>query len=139
MNVPEVTLEKIKDTRERIRNKVTKTPCTQIPIHGREYLDDHLPDYLIMFSWNYSEYIIDNFTVSFLSIFLPLFSIASVIFLIKLATYTAIIHLSIWEMIKLYIFVLPEILFFTLPLTFFIAATLTLFKLSNDNEMIVFF
>jgi len=84
-------------------------------------------------------YILDNFTISFLSIFLPLFSIASIIFLIKLATYTAIIQLSIWEMVKLYIFVLPEILFFTLPLTFFISATLTLFKFSNDNEIIVLF
>jgi len=85
------------------------------------------------------KYILDNFALSFFSIFLPLFSIASVIFLIKLATYTAIIQLSIWEMLKLYIFVLPELLFFTLPITFFIAATLTLFRLSNDNEMIVFF
>ena len=84
-------------------------------------------------------YILDSFTISYLSIFLPLFSIASVIFLIKLATYTAIIQLSVWEMVKLYIFILPEVLFFTLPLTFFIAATLTLFKFSNDNEMIVFF
>ena len=71
--------------------------------------------------------------------FLPLFTIASVIFLIKLATYTAIIQLSIWEMTKLYIFVLPELLFFTLPVTFFIATTLTLFKLSNDNEIVVLF
>jgi len=85
------------------------------------------------------KYILDNFALSFFSIFLPLFAIASVIFLIKLATYTAIIQLSIWEMVKLYIFVLPELLFFTLPITFFIAATLTLFKLSNDNEMIVLF
>ena len=85
------------------------------------------------------KYIIDNFTISFLSMFLPLFIIGSVIFSIKLATYTAVIQLSVFEMIKLYIFVLPEILFFTLPLTFFIAATLTLFKLSNDNEMIVLF
>lgn len=85
------------------------------------------------------KYILDNFSLSFLSIFLPLFAIASVIFLIKLATYTAVIQLTIWEMVKLYIFVLPEILFFTLPLTFFVAATLTLFKLSNDNEMIVLF
>ncbi len=85
------------------------------------------------------KYILDNLTVSFLSIFLPLFAIASVVFLIKLATYTAVIHLTIWEMIKLYIFVLPEILFFTLPLTFFVAATLTLFKFSNDNEIVVIF
>lgn len=75
----------------------------------------------------------------FLSIFMPLFAIASVIFMIKLATYTAIIQLSLWDMTKLYIFVLPEILFYTLPITFFIAAVLSLFKLSTDNEMVVLF
>ena len=85
------------------------------------------------------KYIINSLSTLFISIFLPLFSIASVIFLIKLATYTAVIQLSIWEMTKLYLFVLPEILFFTLPITFFIAGTLTLFRLSNDNEMVVLF
>lgn len=75
----------------------------------------------------------------FLSLFLPLFAIASVVFMIKLATYTAIIQLSIWDMTKLYLFVLPEILFYTLPITFFIAATLSLFRLSTDNEMVVLF
>jgi lipopolysaccharide export system permease protein len=75
----------------------------------------------------------------FLSMFMPLFAIASVIFMIKLATYTAIIQLSLWDMAKLYLFVLPEILFYTLPITFFIAATLSLFKLSTDNEMVVLF
>jgi lipopolysaccharide export system permease protein len=85
------------------------------------------------------KYILSNFSSLFLSIFLPLFAIASVIFLIKLAAYTAIIQLTIWEMTKLYIFILPQILFYTLPITFFIAATLSLFKLSNDNEIIVLF
>ncbi|MBA1433159.1 MAG: LptF/LptG family permease [Epsilonproteobacteria bacterium] len=85
------------------------------------------------------KYILNNFSALFLSIFLPLFAIASVIFLIKLAAYTAIIQLSIWEMTKLYIFILPQLLFYTLPITFFIAATLSLFKLSNDNEVIVLF
>lgn len=85
------------------------------------------------------KYIISNLSILFISIFLPLFSIASVIFLIKLATYTAIIQLSIWEMSKLYFFILPEILFYTLPVTFFIAAVLSLFKLSNDNEIVVIF
>lgn len=84
-------------------------------------------------------YITKNFTILFLSIFIPLFAIASMIFLIKLATYTAVIQLSLWEMTMLYIFVLPELLFYTLPITFFVAATLTLFKLSNDNEVIVLF
>jgi len=85
------------------------------------------------------KYIIHNLSVLFLSIFIPLFTIASVVFLIKLATYTAVIELSIWEMTKLYFFVLPELLFYTLPITFFISATLSLFKLSNDNEIIVIF
>ncbi|OIP56288.1 MAG: permease [Helicobacteraceae bacterium CG2_30_36_10] len=85
------------------------------------------------------KYIISNLSVLFLSIFLPLFTIASVIFLIKLATYTAIIQLSIWEMSKLYFFVLPEILFYTLPITFFIAASLSIFRLSTDNEIVVLF
>lgn len=84
-------------------------------------------------------YIIHNLSGLFLSIFLPLFVIASMIFMIKLATYTAIIQLSAFDMIKLYLFVLPEMLFYTLPITFFIVSVLTLFKLSNENEMIVIF
>ncbi|WP_310441581.1 LptF/LptG family permease [Sulfurimonas sp.] len=84
-------------------------------------------------------YIRHSLSILFLSIFLPLFSIASIVFLIKLATYTAIIQLSIWEMAKLFFFMLPELLFYTLPLSFFVAITLALFKLSNDNEIVVIF
>ena len=84
-------------------------------------------------------YIKKSLSVIFFSILIPLFSIASIIFLIKLATYTAYIQLSIWEMLKLFFFMVPELLFHTLPITFFIAATLTLFKLSNDNEVVVLF
>ena len=85
------------------------------------------------------KYIINNLSMLFLSIFSALFTIASVIFLIKLATYTAIIQLSVWEMAKLYIFTVPELLFYTLPITFFVSAALTIFRLSNDNELIVLF
>ncbi len=85
------------------------------------------------------DYIISHFTVLFFSIFLPLFAIASVIFLIKLATYTSVIQVTVWEMFKLYLFILPELLFYTLPVTFLVAATLTLHKLSTDNEMVVVF
>ena len=84
-------------------------------------------------------YILSNFSLLFFSIFIPLFSIASVIFIIKVATMTSVIKLSILEMFKLYTFVLPELLFFTLPITFFVAATLALHKLSSDNEMTVIF
>jgi len=85
------------------------------------------------------QYILANFSLSFFSIFLPLFAIASVIFMLKLATYTAFIQLSFFEMFELYMFVLPELLFYTLPITFFIAATLSLFRLSTDNEIVIFF
>lgn len=85
------------------------------------------------------KYILGNLSTLFISIFMPLFAIASVIFSIKLATYTAVIQLSLLDMAKLYLFVLPEILFFTLPISFFVAATLALFKLSNDNEIVVLF
>lgn len=59
--------------------------------------------------------------------------------MIKLATYTAVIQLSIMEMAKLYLFVLPELFFYTLPIAFVVGAALTLYRLSNDNEMVVVF
>ncbi|HEX5329359.1 LptF/LptG family permease [Sulfuricurvum sp.] len=84
-------------------------------------------------------YILSHLSILFFSIFLPLFAIASVIFLIKLATYTAVIQLSLLEMAKLYLFVIPELLFFTLPIAFVVGGTLALYRLSNDNEMVVVF
>ena len=84
-------------------------------------------------------YILKNLAILFFSIFLPLFAIASVIFMIQLATYTSIIKLNVYEMFKLYLFILPEALFYTLPISFFVASVMALFKLSNDNELIVVF
>ncbi|MBN2869408.1 MAG: LptF/LptG family permease [Campylobacterales bacterium] len=84
-------------------------------------------------------YILSNLSLLFFSIFLPLFAIASVIFMIKLATYTAVIQLSVAEMGKLYLFVLPELLFYTLPIAFVVSGALALYRLSNDNEMVVVF
>lgn len=84
-------------------------------------------------------YILSHLSILFFSIFLPLFAIASVIFMIKLATYTAVIQLSIAEMGKLYLFVVPELLFYTLPIAFVVGGSLALYRLSNDNEMVVVF
>ncbi|MGZ8547653.1 MAG: LptF/LptG family permease [Sulfuricurvum sp.] len=88
---------------------------------------------------NLRRYLYSHLNVLFFSIFIPLFTIASVIFMIKLATYTAIIQLNISEMGELYLFVLPELLFYTLPIAFIIAGALSLYRLSNDNEMVVVF
>jgi lipopolysaccharide export system permease protein len=85
------------------------------------------------------KYIIKNLSLLFLSIFTPLFAIASIIFLIKLATYTAVIQLNVTDMLKLYVFILPDLLFYTLPISFFVSTAITFNKLSNDNEMIVIF
>ncbi|MDX9814530.1 MAG: LptF/LptG family permease [Sulfurimonadaceae bacterium] len=84
-------------------------------------------------------YLLDNLSSLFISIFLPLFGVASIVFLIKLASYTAIIDLSFLDMGELFLFMLPELLFYTIPISFFVALVLTLFKLSSDNEMVVFF
>ena len=84
-------------------------------------------------------YLLKNLSSVFLTTFLPLFAIASVVFSIKLAAYTAVIKINILEMIQLYLFVLPEILFYILPISFFIAAALSIFRLSNDNEIVVLF
>jgi len=84
-------------------------------------------------------YILANLSSIFFSIFLSLFAIASIVFLIKLSTYTAVMQINVWEMFKFYIFRVPELLFFTLPVTFFVASALTFFKLSNENEIIVLF
>lgn len=84
-------------------------------------------------------YIIRHFSLLFFSIFMPLFAIASIIFLVKLATFTSVIQLSLGEMFKLYLFILPEIFFYTLPVTFFVAAALSIYKLSTDNETVVLF
>jgi len=59
--------------------------------------------------------------------------------MIKMAAYTAYIQLTVFEMFKLYLFVLPELFFYTLPITFFVAAALALFRLSTDNEMVILF
>ncbi len=84
-------------------------------------------------------YLLSNFSQLYFSIFLPLYVIASVIMLVKIAAFTSIIQLSLFEMVKLYLFMLPDLLFYTLPVTFFIAAVMTVAKLSFDYEMIVIF
>lgn len=84
-------------------------------------------------------YVISNLSILFFSLYLALFTIASMIFLIKLATYTAVIQLSLSEMGTLYLFTLPELFFYTLPIAFIVSAALTLYRLSNDNELIVVF
>jgi lipopolysaccharide export system permease protein len=84
-------------------------------------------------------YITANFSMLFFSIFMPLFTVASVVFLVKLAKFTSVIQFKPSDMLTLYLFNLPEILFYLLPVTFFVAAAIALHKLSADNETVVIF
>ena len=86
-----------------------------------------------------NKYILKNLSENFFSIFIPLFVIASVIFLIRVSTITSIIRISLFEMFKLYLFIIPDLLFYTLPLSFFIGGVVTFNKLSFNSEMVVFF
>ena len=84
-------------------------------------------------------YILNQFLSTNLSLFGVLFLIVSMVFFIQLARMTASIEISLFDFFKLYSFMIPRILIFTLPLSFFIALTLTLYRLSRENESIVYF
>jgi lipopolysaccharide export system permease protein len=86
-----------------------------------------------------SNYLSKNFQSSFLTIFLPLFFIGSLVFIIKVSSLTASIQISFIEMMQLFGYHLPVILFYTLPISFLIALTVTLLRLSNDNELMALF
>lgn len=84
-------------------------------------------------------YMLNQFLSTNLSIFGVLFLIVSMVFFIQLARMTASIEISLFDFFKLYSFMIPRILIFTLPLSFFIALALTLYRLSRENESIVYF
>jgi len=86
-----------------------------------------------------SQYISQNFTKSFLTIFLPLFFIGSLVSIVQLSSLTKFIQIDFWEMAKLYGYNLPAMLFYTIPISFLIAVTTVLLRLSNDNELMSLF
>jgi len=86
-----------------------------------------------------SSYLSKNFQSSFLTIFLPLFFIGSLVFIIKVSSLTASIQISFFEMMQLFGYHLPVILFYTLPISFLISLTVMLLQLSADNELMALF
>ena len=88
---------------------------------------------------NISTYLSKNFTSSFLTIFLPLFFIGSLVFIIKISALTASIQVNFLELIQIFSYNLPEILFYILPVSFLVATAITLLRLSTENELIALF
>ncbi|OCX42243.1 hypothetical protein A7X81_03370 [Campylobacter ornithocola] len=85
------------------------------------------------------KYLLNQFLSTMLSLFFTLFIIVSIVFFIQLAKITSYIEISFFELLKLYIYLLPKTLAFTLPISFFIALTLSFYRLSRENESTVLF
>jgi lipopolysaccharide export system permease protein len=83
------------------------------------------------------KYIISNLSSTFFPIFFTLFSITSIIFLVKIATLTSIITMDLKELLFLYSLKIPLILFYTLPITFFVSSIISIARLSSEYELIV--
>ena len=86
-----------------------------------------------------SKYISENFTKAFLTIFLPLFFIGSLVSIVQLSSLTKFIQVDFFEMMRLYGYNLPAMLFYTIPISFLIAVTTVLLRLSTENELIALF
>ena len=82
-------------------------------------------------------YLLNQFSNTFLPIFLGLYFITSIIFLVKIAALTSIITMDVFELLRLYMYVIPTIVFYTLPISFFVSLVITLAKLSSEYELIV--
>lgn len=82
-------------------------------------------------------YLLNQFTHTFLPIFLGLYFITSIIFLVKIAALTSVITMNALELLRLYMYVIPTIVFYTLPISFFVSLVITLGKLSSEYELIV--
>lgn len=82
-------------------------------------------------------YISGAISGTFFPIFVSLFTITSVVFLVKIAALTSVITIDFGELSYLYALSIPNILYYTLPITFFISMILNLSKLSGEYELIV--
>jgi len=88
---------------------------------------------------NIRGFLLLHFSKNYLLVFLPFFSILSVVYLVRISILSEKILLNATEILRLYAFFLPDILFYTLPLSFFIATATTLTKLSEENELLALF
>jgi lipopolysaccharide export system permease protein len=86
-----------------------------------------------------NDYLLKHFISLFSSLFFILFSIASIVFFIKIASITSVIQINFLELILMFVYLIPRLLLYTVPVTFFLALCITLFNLSKENELMVLF
>ena len=86
-----------------------------------------------------SKYLLSGFFPIFLMIFSILFLITSIIIIISIANVTANIHITFYELFKMYMLSLPKVLFITLSISFFVSTTSLFSKHSETQELIALF
>jgi lipopolysaccharide export system permease protein len=84
-------------------------------------------------------YILSNFFKTFLTIFIPLFFVISLVYVIKIASLTTKVEISFGELIEVFGYFIPMILFYTLPISFIASVSSMFFRLSQDNELVALF
>ncbi len=83
------------------------------------------------------KYLNKTYSDTFFPIFLTLYTITSIIFLVKIASLTSVIQINFFELLELYSYNIATILFYTIPISLFISLGLSLAKLSSEYELIV--
>jgi len=86
-----------------------------------------------------SKYLLSGFWPIFLTIFSILFLITSIIIIISIANITSNIHITFFELFKMYMLSLPKVLFIALSVSFFISVVSLFSKHSESQELIAFF
>lgn len=84
-------------------------------------------------------FILSHFSKYFFLIFLPFFGILSIVYLVRLATFSEHISINILDFFAIFYLFLPEILFYTIPISFIIAVTSTFSSLSREDELTALF
>ena len=85
------------------------------------------------------QYILQLFSKSFLTLFIPFYIIISLTYLLNISRLSSRMSLDAQDFFTFYTYVIPDIIFITLPLTF-LATIINIFsKLSENNEMIALF
>ncbi len=84
-------------------------------------------------------YIVSNFLRTFLTLFIPLFFVISLVHVVKIAALTHKIEIDLVELLEMFSYFVPTILFYTLPISFIAAVSSMFFRLSIDNELMALF
>ena len=85
------------------------------------------------------KYELKEFFPNFLTIFLILGIIISLIFIISISNMTSSFQITFLELVKMYLLTLPQIIFLSISIAFFIASVNEFAKLSETQELIAMF